>query len=598
MARLTYTRDVLLNLRNSSANPIDRRPFTPTDWDRLKELNIARKTKRGCRGGLQGRKSPIHTVLSQRDPTRRHSFRGVSFYNLTSVRILLSPTLRDVNKTGPKASLATWNAGSMKSKISSITDLIIEEKFDILTITESWLNGDQRDDRTIADLQNALPHFNIQHRPRQHRKGGGVCLLSHKGFKVNANTIDNYCSFEYMDSNFTSRTSAVRILTIYRPPPSRKNKLTCKLFFEEFSSLLETLATHPGYIVITGDFNFHVDDPLNQDAAFFLELLDSAGFQQHVDEPNGTHRHGHTLDLIISRKTTPLVSQVSVLTGMPSDHSPVKCVLNITRPSAVEVETDSRNLKAIDISEFKRDIADLPLSSGPISDLAERYDTVLRHLLDEHAPLKHRTITLRPHAPWYSDELQQAKQQRRRLERRMMKSGSMIDRQLYFEKCELYRNLLDVAKQNYHRDQIENCSDRQLFQLIDRMCKPSSSHTLPDHVSDASLAEEFAAFFNDKVRNLRDKLYNLTPPDISVNVSAHCESTFTSFDHVDDERVRKLIMKSPSSSCSLDPIPMDVLKSCLDLLLPHITSIVNYSLSTGVIPESLKSAQVVPILKK
>ncbi|PIK35540.1 putative RNA-directed DNA polymerase from mobile element jockey-like [Apostichopus japonicus] len=57
-------------------------------------------------------------------------------------------------------------------------------------------------------------------------------------------------------------------------------------------------------------------------------------------------------------------------------------------------------------------------------------------------------------------------------------------------------------------------------------------------------------------------------------------------------------MKSPSSSCSLDPIPMDVLKSCLDLLLPHITSIVNYSLSTGVIPESLKSAQVVPILKK
>ncbi|PIK34764.1 hypothetical protein BSL78_28413 [Apostichopus japonicus] len=251
---------------------------------------------------------------------RRHSVRGVSFYNLTSVRILLSPTLRDVNKTGPKASLATWNAGSMKSKISSITDLIIEEKFDILTITESWLNGDQRDDRTIADLQNALPHFNIQHRPRQHRKDGGVCLLSHKGFKVNANTIDNYCSFEYMDSNFTSRTSA--------------------------------------------------------DAAFFLELLDSAGFQQHVDEPNGTHRHGHTLDLIISRKTTPLVSQVSVLTGMPSDHSPVKCVLNITRPSAVKVETDSRNLKAIDISEFKRDIADLPLSSGPISDLAERYDTV------------------------------------------------------------------------------------------------------------------------------------------------------------------------------------------------------------------------------
>ncbi|KAJ8018316.1 hypothetical protein HOLleu_43758 [Holothuria leucospilota] len=308
--------------------------------------------------------------------------------------------------------------------------------------------------------------------------------------------------------------------------------------------------------------------------------------------------HGHTLDLVISRKAESLVSNVSVLTGQPPDHKPVKCQLNISRPPPVKVEICSRKLRGIDVVKLKKDIDELSLSMGTVSDVVDRYDSGLRRLLDIHAPLKKRLLTLQPLSPWFCDELHKVKQQRRRWERKMVKSGLMIDKQLYYDHCKLYREMLNIAKCCYHQGQIVKCNDRQLFSLIDRMCNSIQTHILPDHVSEKLLANDFASFFHTKVRDLRENLDNLTPLRISVDICDTCESTFASFEYVDKEYVRKLISQSPVSSCALNPIPTVLLKSCIDPLLPHITDITDYSLSSGIVPKSLKTAQVNPPLKK
>ena len=60
-----------------------------------------------------------------------------------------------------------------------------------------------------------------------------------------------------------------------------------------------------------------------------------------------------------------------------------------------------------------------------------------------------------------------------------------------------------------------------------------------------------------------------------------------------------LVAKSPSKSCSLDPMPTWMLKAHLDCILPSITNIVNESTSTGIIvPTKMKAALVTPLLKK
>jgi hypothetical protein len=50
------------------------------------------------------------------------------------------------------------------------------------------------------------------------------------------------------------------MIVIYRPPPSKTNKLRSSIFFEEFCIFVEQLITLPGSILMAGDFNFHIDN--------------------------------------------------------------------------------------------------------------------------------------------------------------------------------------------------------------------------------------------------------------------------------------------------------------------------------------------------
>ena len=62
--------------------------------------------------------------------------------------------------------------------------------------------------------------------------------------------------------------------------------------------------------------------------------------------------------------------------------------------------------------------------------------------------------------------------------------------------------------------------------------------------------------------------------------------------------VFRVIMSSPTKSCSLDPIPTSLLKSVAVALTPIITSIANASFQSGIFPQKYKHGMVTPLLKK
>ena len=75
---------------------------------------------------------------------------------------------------------------------------------------------------------------------------------------------------------------------------------TLSAILSEFPDYLESLLL----LLITGDFNIHVDDCSNLDTQKFLDLLDSFDLE-HVKQP--THRDGHTLNLSITCTSETLV---------------------------------------------------------------------------------------------------------------------------------------------------------------------------------------------------------------------------------------------------------------------------------------------------
>ena len=134
---------------------------------------------------------------------------------------------------------AVGNANSVNKKSASICDFVISMHIDILVITETWLNGDLHGNNTIAEILNTLKDFDFRNVPRVNRAGGGAGVLLRKGFKVSRKYCSDFSSMEYMDLAISSSNSTIRLVTICRPPSSKKNRATPATFIREFSSLLE-----------------------------------------------------------------------------------------------------------------------------------------------------------------------------------------------------------------------------------------------------------------------------------------------------------------------------------------------------------------------
>ena len=57
-------------------------------------------------------------------------------------------------------------------------------------------------------------------------------------------------------------------------------------------------------------------------------------------------------------------------------------------------------------------------------------------------------------------------------------------------------------------------------------------------------------------------------------------------------------MKSKPTSCSLNPLPSSLLLEFVDDLLPTLSNVVNFSLSSGTFPSTFRSAVVKPLAQK
>ena len=73
----------------------------------------------------------------------------------------------------------------------------------------------------------------------------------------------------------------VRFIVVYRLQYSSSHPVTVDVFFEEFSVFLESIIFSSEPLLITGNFNIHVDvgDPVR---VKFLDLLEAMDLLQHV----------------------------------------------------------------------------------------------------------------------------------------------------------------------------------------------------------------------------------------------------------------------------------------------------------------------------
>ena len=201
------------------------------------------------------------------------------------------------------------------------------------------------------------------------------------------------------------------------------------------------------------------------DAVKFLDLLESMGMMQHVNTP--THRAGHTLDLMITHEFDCMIHSEPSSDIFYSDHCMVLAELSLHKPALTVREVNCWKMKAIDHELFRRDLRVSWLCRDPpesITDLVSCYNTTLSDLLDKHAPLFKKTITVRPRVPWFNVTVKEAKRISRKHERIWQKTRSELDRKRFTKSRNHANHVMEQARLDYYFKFIEeNSTDQQRF---------------------------------------------------------------------------------------------------------------------------------------
>jgi exonuclease III len=291
---------------------------------RFLDLNEILQTTCGSRAGKWA-KRPIKNRITARIKNITQP-RGVDLQNLSSVSTSTEKPCLNVKSLDVRF----LNARSIRNKTDALQDYVVEHDIDILTIGETWL-GRPDDLKTIGDLKPSGYEFEHVPRPPGSEGYGGVGILYKSGISVKVVPNIQATSFESMEALVTVASSTVRLIVVYRPPPSEKNKLSKADFFDEFAQYLQDHAVTPGYLLLLGDLNFHMDIPTDVDQQRLSDMLESMNLKQWVNEP--THNSGHTLDLLVTRSSESIVAAVNVTDlNLFADHAIIGSKLAVRKP--------------------------------------------------------------------------------------------------------------------------------------------------------------------------------------------------------------------------------------------------------------------------
>lgn len=258
-----------------------------------------------------------------------------------------------------------------------------------------------------------------------------------------------------------------------------------------------------------------------------------------------------------------------------SHHTKLKCQMSF------------RNLKNININPDIMTWDLQQISSANFSSASESvdfYNKTLSSVLDLHAPVKTRAVTISRSAPWFTCELWKMKATGRVLERHLKISGLTVHRLAYQEHQKVYSKSLREARSQFYSSIINKSpgNSKQLFSTLNHLLKLQAlSHT----ETTEEQCNSFIDFFRTKVNTIRSLLSSSSSlPVPTVDQQPGIFQHLSCFSEVTQQEVEDIIRKMKPSTCALDPFPTALVKSNICALCPLITQVINHSLQAGHLP--------------
>ena len=524
-------------------------------------------------------------------PRIRHTPTGINHKNL--IQVVVTKDNGTIHDT--QLRIGTINVRSIKKNDQLLLREIIHLNLDIIIPTESWLKDTEADQIWVQGCDFNRSPYQCHHANRHGRTGGGLMLICKSTMDVKEIQSRNARSFEHATWSVSINNKSLTITGIYHPPA--KDGITNAMFTDDVTEHLSGILTNKQNNIILGDFNMHIDDPLDPEACIFNDTMSALGLIQQVTFP--THTKGNTLDLIFSEMGDSIQFGKIHSGPMLTDHAIVFGELNIKKPRVTTEEVTVRRIAAITdemlLDEFNENI---PFDDQihDLDQLITNLNDELKRVIDTLAPPKRVTLNTHPRQPWYNDEVKTQHKLTRKRERIWLKYKQDSHWIAYKKERNIYNRLLAYSKRQSLCKKINDLrgNTKELYNLTAHLTGKAPQNPMPKNKSDIQLAEEFAEFFIDKIDKIRQQFHNTVT---YISEEKHI-SQLKKFDPVSEVTLEGIINSMHSKSCELDAIPTPLLKRLMRKCLPFITKIVNISLTYGIFSDNWKVAIVRPLLKK
>ena len=481
---------------------------------------------------------------------------------------------------------------SINNKLPDIMEHILDCNSDIVFLTETWLQTDEN--AITAEMKTY--GYELLHNRRKDRKkeiGGGVGVLIKNNMSAKQLKVKHYSSFEHTVVQIRLCNKKILfVITIYR-----LQEVAVSTFLDDFTDLLNNYAIPNEHFIIAGDINIHMETD-DASSKKMKDLMDIYDLKQHVDVP--THIKGHTLDVVITPSKNTL-ENMRVTNIELSHHFLIDFNAALMLESTKEKRKISYRSKNVNLEEFSKDVSESLLALPQTVDLQEKitsYNTALAQIVNKHAPILSKTISVVPDAPWFDAEYANLRKLRRKAEKRYRKSHLDADKKVYQTLRKQSVNLAFEKKKKLVSNKLEEGSSKTLYAVVNELIDNKKVAVLPKSESDASLASRFQVFFREKIEKIRSSFTPISTPTSTVQTEVNPNlQKLSVFNPTNVDEITNII-KSFGIKCSPDdPVPANLLSSDTETFIPFWVEIVNLSLETGSMG-GLKNAVVIPLIKE
>jgi hypothetical protein len=467
----------------------------------------------------------------------------------------------------------------------------------VIVLTETWLSDESS--------WLAVPGYTAHHCVRRDRRGGGVTVLVDEALHAEAVPDLTRCTPELETSavTFSAGRKNYSVLGLYRPPHSPLVQ-----FNHSFSALLNSEYIKNTVSIVAGDFNIDLGSDRCVNTDIFINELALAHFIPCINKPTRMLNNAATIidhiwyNSIDDKKSGVIKTDVS-------DHFTTFLVIPnvfISRANS-NAKVKFRDHSRTNLDNFKNAVNNFISSfflfdNFDINFRCKAFVNKIFELYDQHCPVKVKVISQKRAAcPWLTDALLNSVRHKHFLFRLSRTNP------VFLEYYKTYRNNLCAhirrSKKNYFVNKFNSCihDARKTWRIINNLLSNASgSRNIKLNVDGVPVEDnvEVSETFNKYFTSIASKLDTKIPVadcDPLDFVEPQCNS-FVCLP-TNPHEINCVINSFKNKGAPISSIPSFVYKCISNLIAPVMSDLINSSFSSGIFPDVLKVARVVPIFK-